>query len=472
MSIRTWTLPILLTLLAAAVALHSQPPKATSTYKSPARYLTEEDAIAHGEKIGVGEALLDGPKEAVVDSYAKLKLTFRVGRAGMKTGGGIRLATAHGMGTDWGGMHLQTKNPNAENYLTYRASTGSELKWSVAGAGVQNRFFNRYHPWQNINEFKLTGASLKPGDTIEITMGGEPGVHLQQWDEAAFMLKFYVDATGDDDYVPLKHNPAIRMNAGPAKVLHVTAPSTAETGKASWLNVWAEDGLGNPSAGYRGTVTFEPGDARGLPAQYTFQAADNGVHRFEGITFPTAGTFRIRVREQSGALSGEGNPTTIRTAAPADAIYWGDIHTHTMYSDGRGTPDETYDFGKRVSALDFTAVTDHAFLVEDWMWDDIRKSAARFNQPGRFVSFLAYEWSGMSDVGGDHNVYTSDTDMPLIRCYSYFNYDNLRMYHGSKIGANHVDDLFRMLMPYFRNENLMVIPHYGGRHANPAFHNP
>jgi hypothetical protein len=176
--------------------------------------------------------------------------------------------------------------------------------------------------------------------------------------------------------------------------------------------------------------------------------------------------------EKGGRLAGRSNPVLVRAAPPRERIYWGDIHTHTMYSDGRGTPDETYDFGKRISALDFTAVTDHSFLVEDWMWDDIRAAANRFYEPGRFVTFLAYEWSGQTDVGGDHNVYTADGEMPVIRCYSYFNYQNLRMYHGPDKGANHVDDLFRMLSPLARNENLMVIPHYGGRQANPAFHNP
>ncbi len=415
---------------------------------------------------------MQGPKEAVVDGYIKLTLTFRVGRAGMKTGGGIRLATAHGMGIDWGGMHLQTKDPSAANFLSYRTSTGASLQWAMSAGGVQGGFFNRYHPWQNINAFKLTGPSLQPGDTIEITLAGEPGVHLQQFDETAFMFKFYVDAAGDDDYVPLKNNPAIRLRAGTAKVLHVVAPSGAEVGKPSWVNVWAEDGLGNPSADYRGGIRFEAGDVRGLPAEYTFQAADNGAHRFEGVVYPKAGAYRIAVKDASGAMASEGNATVAHDGPSRDNIYWGDIHTHTMYSDGRGTPDETYDFGKRVSALDFAAVTDHSFLVEDWMWDELKKSAARFHQPGRFITFLAYEWSGMELVGGDHNVYTTDADMPIVRCYSYFNYENLRMYHGPNKGANHVDDLFRTLMPRFQNENLMVIPHYGGRHGNPAFHNP
>jgi hypothetical protein len=46
------------------------------------------------------------------------------------------------------------------------------------------------------------------------------------------------------------------------------------------------------------------------------------------------------------------------------------------------------------------------------------------------------------------------------------------MYHGPNKGANHVEDLFRMLAGRFRNENLLVIPHFGGRPGNPEWHNP
>lgn len=441
-------------------------------FRSYAKYRTEEDAIRHGEQMGLGEASLDGPREAEVNSFVQLKLRFRVGRAGMKTGGGIRLASAHGMGTDWGGLRLQTANPNAPNYLTFRASSGSEMRWKTYTGVGKNPLFARYHPWQFLNEFKLAGPALKEGDTIEIAMGGSPGVQLQQYDEKAFELKFYVDALGDDDYLPLSRSPTFRIAAGPAKVLHAIAPSQAETGKPAWINVWAEDGFGNPAVSYRGTVTLAAAGVEGLPGEYTFGAKDNGVHRFEGVVFRGAGARRVQVKEKSGALAAESNPLVVRDTAPRERIYWGDMHTHTMYSDGRGTPEETYDFGKRISALDFTAVTDHSFLTEDWMWEEIKKTTNRFYQPGRFVTFLAYEWSGQTDVGGDHNVFTTDSDMPIIRCYSYFNYENLRMYHGPNKGANHVEDLFRMLAGRQRNENLMVIPHYGGRHANPAFHNP
>ncbi|HZT32702.1 MAG TPA: CehA/McbA family metallohydrolase [Bryobacteraceae bacterium] len=469
--------------LAAAMAgtlfwlrsLRSQSPAAesrTGGYRSMARYLTEEDAIRKGEQMGLGEASLDGPSEAVVDRDVPLKLRFRVGRAGMKTGGGLRLATAHGMGTDWGGLHLQTSDPAGENYLAFRTSTGAALAWR-AYTTTLNPLFARYHPWQFINEFKLTGPSLKEGNSIEIDLGGSRGVRMQSYDEKAFVFRFYVDALGNDDYLPLERNPHIRLRAAPAAALNVVTPSGAEAGRATWVNVWADDGYGNPADSFRGKVAFssEAGDAR-LPGEYTFQSADQGAHRFEQVIFPKPGTYRIRVRSADGTLACESNPVIVRTSAARERIYWGDIHTHTMYSDGRGTPEETYDFGRRVAALDFTAVTDHSFLVEDWMWEDIKATANRLYQPGRFVTFLAYEWSGQTDVGGDHNVYTTDSDMPVIRCYSYFNYQNLRMYHGPNKGANHVEDLFRMLAPMERNENLMVIPHYGGRQANPAFHNP
>lgn len=461
--------------LACITLLRSQNVK-VSGYKSLARYMTEEDAVRKGERLDLGRATLDGPAETPVDSLVQLRLRFRVGKAGMKTGGGIRLATAHGMGTDWGGQKLQVKDPAGENYLTFRTSPGSTLVWTSFNT-IRTPLFNRYHPWQLINEFKLTGPSLKPGDTIEITLGdrtgGSRGVRMQRYDEKAFLLKFYVDALGNDDYLPLAHHPTMQVLAAPAAELNVIVPSGIKVGQAGWVNVWADDGYGNPAASYRGTVAFESDspDAR-LPEPYTFRAQDNGVHRFQNVTFPREGAFRIRVKEVNSKLSGESNAMEVRAAEPREKIFWGDIHTHTMYSDGRGTPAETYDFGKRISALDFTAVSDHSFLVEDWMWDDIKATTNRFYQPGKFVTFLAYEWSGMTEVGGDHNVYTTDSDMPIIRCYSYFNYENLRMYRGPNKGANHVEDLFRLLGPRVRNENLLVIPHFGGRQGNPEFHNP
>lgn len=444
-------------------------------YTTLARYATEDDAIGAAERIGVGEATFEGPAEAVVDSLVELKLRFRVGRAGMKTGGGIRLATAHGMGTDWGGNRLQVTDPKAENYLTFRTTTGVGLQWT-AHQGIRTPMFERYHPWQNIHEFKLAGPALKEGDTIEITLGdrggGSPGVRMQRWDESAFTLKFYVDAGGDDDYLPLARHPRIRVLAGKAGELHCVVPADAVVGRPTWAHVWAGDAFGNPADGFHGSVVLQTDGVTGLPPEYRFRAEDRGARRFENIRFARAGTFRMRCQQKDGPLSAASNPVVVSAEAPKERLYWGDIQTHTMYSDGRGTPEETYDFGRRVAALDFCSVTDHSFITTETMWREIQQATRKFYQPGRYVTFLAYEWSGATEVGGDHNVYTTESEFPLFRCYSYYNYRNLRMYHGPRKQANHVEDLFRLLDERFTSENILVIPHFGGRQGNPAWHNP
>lgn len=71
----------------------------------------------------------------------------------------------------------------------------------------------------------------------------------------------------------------------------------------------AADGLA--SSTYRGAIRFSSDDASAsLPADYTFTAADNGMHTFpDGAMFMTAGTHEIRVRDKAdssltGAQSG------------------------------------------------------------------------------------------------------------------------------------------------------------------------
>ncbi len=450
-------------------------------FQSQARFINEEAAIRFGESIEIGSAEWEAPRQVVVDSHMEWRIRFTVGRAGMKTGGALRLATAHDFAWDlWGGTRLQTVVPNAENYLTFRASTGAELKWTYYGVGGVRDTFGSFHPWQNMNEFRLAGPALQAGDWIEVVIGdrsgGSPGVRVQPMDEEKFVQKVYVDPYGDGVFLPLREHPHVRVIATGPKEMQVIAPTDWVAGEPGWVNVWFDDGLANP-ADFRGEVVFESDhNAVKLPGRYRFAESDRGVRRFEGIVFERAGTYRIRARDLEGSLQAESNPIIVRDQAPEETLFWGDIHTHTGYSDGRGTPAEMYDFGRRVSALDFCSVTDHAFTVTPESWKDIADTTNQFNEPGRYVTFLAYEWSGPSNVGGDHNVYTSGDWMPIIRSANGYSYENLRMYHGPEDDVNwhagHVEHLFKLLAKLYRNENILAIPHFGGRPGNPQWHNP
>ena len=439
-------------------------------YESQAPYPAEAVAEARAAELGVGVAEFVGPTTATAGEYGEFRLRFTVGKAGMAAGGGLRVATQHDFEWDmWGGTRLQERDSSAANFLTYGTSTGAPLRWRSANLG------HEYFPWQRVNEFVLEGDPLRPGDRIEIAFGdrggGSPGVEIQPMDESAFEQRVYVDAFGNGEFLPLADTPRLEFLGAAAREIVAVAPTDWTVGESSWVNVWLDDGLGNPATGYRATVTLtsDPPGAT-LPPPRAFRAEDGAAHRFEGVSFERPGRYRMRARDSDGreALS---NPIVVRESPPARRILWGDLHTHTRYSDGRGTPDEMFEFGRRYAALDFCAISDHAFITTDEMWEDIQRATKRHHRPGEYVTFLGYEWSGPRDVGGDHNVYTTQDEMPLFRSFLQYNYANLRQYHGGERQAGHVEDLFRALGENYRDENLLTIPHYGGRPGNPQWHN-
>ena len=300
--------------------------------------------------------------------------------------------------------------------------------------------------------------------------GGSPGIRVQPFDESPFVFKMYVDPLGNDDYLPMTDNPRVEVVAAAPHRMALIMPSDAVAGEPTWCIVRAEDRYGNPAAGYRGRVRLTSSDAGAkLPSEYAFTEADRGVHRFEKILFSQADSPTLTVED--GEFERTGNPVRVAQVKPERLLLWGDIHGHTLHSDGRGTVEQFYDFAERVAGLDFCSVTDHAFEVLDEMWEHSKKVTNRVYKPGRFVTFQAYEWSGKMDVGGDHNVYFLDDDPPIYRSRSYYNYRNFQMFHGFRPQVNHVEDLFLTLADMTKDENILCIPHWGGRHANPKWHN-
>lgn len=77
----------------------------------------------------------------------------------------------------------------------------------------------------------------------------------------------------------------------------VAAPATANAGDTISITVTARDAVGNVGSGYTSTVHFTSADVQaGLPTDYTFTAADAGVHAFS-VTLKTAGQQFITVSE-------------------------------------------------------------------------------------------------------------------------------------------------------------------------------
>ncbi len=78
-------------------------------------------------------------------------------------------------------------------------------------------------------------------------------------------------------------------------------------------------------------------------------------------------------------------------------VYFGSLHGHTAYSDGEGTPQQTFIWARDDLDLDFYAITDHGEGLDGTEWADTGNQAAGFTRDGQFVALRGFEWS--SDAG-------------------------------------------------------------------------
>lgn len=102
----------------------------------------------------------------------------------------------------------------------------------------------------------------------------------------------------------------------------VSAPASGTAGEAFHVTVTALDPYGNIVTGYTGTIHFTSSDGQAsLPPDYTFTAADPGVHTFT-ITLRTAGNQTIVVTDTASHATGSATvavsaakPTTFAVAS-------------------------------------------------------------------------------------------------------------------------------------------------------------
>jgi hypothetical protein len=135
-------------------------------------------------------------------------------------------------------------------------------------------------------------------------------------------------------------------------------------------------------------------------------------------------------------------------------LYWGDLHAHTGYSDGFGTPPASFEYGRNQQGLDFCALTDHAEWIGFFqsrlrmadgsplpLWANLIAEVEARYAPGAFVPFPGYEWT--SDEHGHRTVVFGRTDpLPEVP--------------PSTTSHRTPEELWTALAPY----TAMTIPHH------------
>ena len=98
----------------------------------------------------------------------------------------------------------------------------------------------------------------------------------------------------------------ITVTPAAASQFIITAPSSITPGTPFSLTLKVEDAYGNVVTNYTGTIHFSSTDGRAkLPKNYTFTAADKGVHTFTGLVLHTKGSQKITITDtHNSALTG------------------------------------------------------------------------------------------------------------------------------------------------------------------------
>ena len=90
--------------------------------------------------------------------------------------------------------------------------------------------------------------------------------------------------------------------------------------------------------------------------------------------------------------------------ACAYELYWGDLHSHTSFSDGQGLADEAFDFARNEGKTDFWTVSDHLEQLQGRQdlppgappedeFGFIVKTAGEKTADGEFVAIPGFEWA-------------------------------------------------------------------------------
>ncbi len=143
------------------------------------------------------------------------------------------------------------------------------------------------------------------------------------------------------------------------------------------------------------------------------------------VAVTTAGTvLHNDAREESRAwvAARERGPRYTTTVGSAEyALFWGDLHRHSLISrctaGDEPTLEDFYRYSWDVCEYDFWAVTDHSENSTDYQWWSIQKIADLFRVDGRFVPLYGFEWTGLM---GHQNVIYGDVarGAPIFSSYA------------------------------------------------------
>jgi hypothetical protein len=379
----------------------------------------------------LGKATIS-PTRVVAGSYTTISYVYQVGHPIDDTG---YLKIVFRSVGDFGAP--QFEHPTAPNYCSV-ATTGScrlVPRWDPKG---------HKRPWSRALYLKIVGGFLNTGDQIRVLFGdrsqGSPGWQIQTFCEETFEFKSLIDPIATYRFQELPKSPTLQIVPGePAKAVCI-APSQVTVEAAFPCYLKLEDRWGNPV---------------GRPTELTHSG------------FSATGVYTLTMEAEGAGLRAESNPIEVVAEAAPLRPYWADFHGQSEETIGSNTIDDYFTFARDYALLDIAAHQGNDFQVTDEFWNTINETTRKFNQPGAFVTFPGYEWSGNTPLGGDRNVYFSSEGGRITRSSTELLPGGESVYGDSHNAATLFENLKAQDEPF-----PFLFAHVGGRYADLAMHDP
>jgi len=322
------------------------------------------------------------------------------------------------------------------------------------------------------------------------------GLHVHAWESKAFPV--FIRRPGDERLLRLRQFPIARIEPEPPSHLRCFSPSAIRQGQGSTMLV--------KFAYFDRELNPIP-----LPEASLVKSCSCGRETFMAkrvggllqARIPACECSRVTVEDQQRGLQCRLNPRRA-IAAGQPHLFWGDIHSHGYVDDGARDADYNYHYARCAACLDFsaqsvhdhfaamvprvftqysTAMRDHADRIGyDWekefrtisdaalgvpegqtRWEFVLSEAERYDDPGRFVTLPAYEWTAsmynhLNRSGGHGKTHGH-------RCV-YFNCENPPLFESGDERYSTPQRLFTALQPYVGK--VITIPHHTAAHPEHA----
>ena len=384
------------------------------------------------KRLDLGSARIVPERQIVAGSLTTIEFTYTAGHP-VDDSGYVKIVFRQ-MG-DFGAP--QFSDPAAPNFCTIR-TTGDcciEPRWDPKG---------HLRPWSAALYLQVQKGFLAAGEEIVVVFGdrsgGSPGWQMQTFCERTFEFKTFVDPIATARFKELPVSPAVCIVPGPPARAVCIAPSQVLIDEPFSYHLKLEDRWGNPTGALQ----------RKMHAGF----AEPGV---ETVT---------EVDRETG-LSATSNPIRMLAKDTPLRPFWADFHGQSEETIGTNSIDDYFTFARDVGLLDVAAHQGNDFQVTDELWEEINHVSAAFNEPGRFVTFPGYEWSGNTPLGGDRNVFYASEGGPVSRSCRDLIPGHDSVYEDSPTATSLFANLAIQKEP-----RAFVFAHVGGRYADLTAHDP